>query len=285
MQPNRRLSGNDDSPNTVDGAPYPNLSHAQSALIRDLLCNKRARTERGLFVVEGARSCLDLIRRYPDSIVNLTLAARYLKEEDDRGRSIRSGLLTRQFVCTDSIFEKLTDVAAPQGMLAIVKQPRWEESRVLGAGKVLGVYGDRLRDPANVGAIIRTVAALRLSALWLSTDSADQFGPKVVRAAAGTILSIPIFRIPNPQSFLQHHCTIYSALVPSRDTMTLTDLRSVPRRLVIAVGNEGEGLDAKIVKLSAVRFAIPLAEGVDSLNVAAAVAISAFYLRDLPITS
>jgi len=270
----------------VDAAPpLPTLSRAHSTLIRDLLHDKKARAEQGAFVVEGAKSCLDLIRRHPQTIISLTLSSRYLHGEHEAGCSVRAKLTARQFVCSDSTFEKLSDVEAPQGMLAVVRQPQWDEARVFGGSRVLGIYGDRLRDPANVGAIIRTAAALNLAGLWLSPDSADHFSSKVVRATAGTVLSLPIFRTSDPRSFAKHHCAIYSALVPSPGTISLKDIRSVPRRLVIAVGNEGGGLAETIVKLSTVRFAIPLAREVESLNVAATVAISAFYLSDLPTES
>jgi TrmH family RNA methyltransferase len=144
------------------------------------------------------------------------------------------------------------------------------------------VFGDRLRDPANVGTIIRTAAALDLTGLWLTSDSADPFSPKVVRAAAGTVLTLPIFYGAEPRIFLNHGCKIYSALVPQPGTVALRNIRVIPRRLIVAVGNEGEGLADNIVSLSTVRFAIPLAGTVESLNVAATAAIAGFYLSALP---
>lgn len=270
----------------VDAAPRMRvLSRAQSTLIRHLLREKKARTEEGAFVVEGAKPCLDLIRRHPQAILSLTLSSQYLQSESDTERRLRSQLGANQFVCSDAGFEKLSDVEAPQGVLAVVRQPQWDEAQVLGEPKVLGIYGDRLRDPANVGTIIRTAAALNLTGVWLSSDSADPFSSKVVRAAAGTHLSLPIFRASDVRIFMKHHCAMYAALVPSSDAIPLRAIRTVPRRLVIAVGNEGGGLSESTMKLSDVRFLIPLAREVESLNVAATVAIAAFYLSDLPTES
>jgi TrmH family RNA methyltransferase len=187
-----------------------------------------------------------------------------------------------QFICSDSAFEKLSDVEAPQGVLAIVRRPQWDEVQVLGQTKVLGIYGDRVRDPANVGAIIRTAAALNHTGVWLSPDSADPFSPKVVRATAGTLLSVPLFLASDVRLFLRHDCVMYAALVPSLDAIPLRKIQTVPRRLVIAVGNEGGGLAESLVRLSEVRFFIPLAREVESLNVAATVAIAAYHLSELP---
>ncbi|MDH4081132.1 MAG: RNA methyltransferase [Nitrospira sp.] len=257
------------------------LTRSQGTLIRRLLREKNVRSQEGAFVVEGTKSCLDLIDRHAGSIRSLVLCPRYLRTETDAERQVRSQLLASQFVCPDSAFEKLTDVERPQGMLAVVRQPRWDEAQVFNQTKVLGIYADRLQDPANVGAIIRTAAALGLSGVWLSAECADPFGPKVVRAAAGSIVNIPIFWGWEIRTFSSYRCEIYSAVLPSADIVSIRDIHKIPSRLVIAVGNEGTGLAPDVVAASPVKFSIPLANGIESLNVAATAAISAFYFRGL----
>ena len=261
------------------------LTRAQASLIRQLLRDKKTRSKEGAFVLEGTKACLDLIHQHPQSILSLVVSPRFLCVEGEADRTVRMKLHAHQFVCPDAGFEKLTDVEMPQGILAIVRQPGWDEAQVFGRTSVLGIYGDRLQDPANVGAIIRTAAALNLSGLWLSADSADHFSPKVVRATAGTILSLPIFRTRNFQAFSSYGCEIYSAVLAAADIVPIRSIQTIPSRLMIAVGNEGAGLAPDIVKVSSVRFSIPLAKGVDSLNVAATAAISAFYFSGLRLDS
>jgi TrmH family RNA methyltransferase len=261
------------------------LTRAQASLIRQLLRDKKTRSKEGAFVLEGTKACLDLIHRHPQSILSLVVSPRFLCVEDEADRRVRMKLHAHQFVCPDAGFEKLTDVEMPQGILAVVRQPGWDEATVFGRTSVLGIYGDRLQDPANVGAIIRTAAALNLSGLWLSADSADHFSPKVVRATAGTILSLPIFRTRNFQAFSSYGCEIYSAVLAAADIVPIRSIQTIPSRLMIAVGNEGAGLAPDIVKVSNVRFSIPLAKGVESLNVAATAAISAFYFSGLRLDS
>ncbi len=263
----------------------PALTRAQASLIRQLLRDKKTRSKEGAFVLEGAKSCLDLIHRHSQSILSLIVSPRFLRVEAEADRRTRTKLPAPQFVCSDAGFEKLTDVEMPQGIMAVVRQPDWDEAQVFERTSVLGIYGDRLQDPANVGAIIRTAAALNLSGVWLSADSADHFSPKVVRATAGTILSLPVFHTRNVQAFSSYGCEIYSAVLTSADIVPLRSIRTVPRRLMIAVGNEGAGLAPDIVKASRVRFSIPLADGVESLNVAATAAISAFYFSGLRLDS
>ena len=267
------------------GLHLPAMTRAQGSLIRQLLREKTVRSKEGAFVVEGVTHCLDLISNHPQAIRCLFVSPSYLRVEADTDRAIRSQLLTRQFLCSDLIFERLTDVETPQGMLAVVQQPQWDEGQVLGRSRVLGIYGDRLRDPGNVGAIIRTAAALNLSGVWLSTDSADHFSPKVVRATAGTLLALPVFRTRDIRTFSVHGCELYSALLPATESVSIRNIGTIPSRLLFAVGNEGVGLSPDVVKTSNIRFFIPLAQGVESLNVAATVAISAFYFSGLPVDS
>lgn len=257
------------------------LPRAQGALIKGLLLDKRVRTREGAFVIEGAKFCHEIISRSPEAVLCLLLSPRYVRSEDQPARESRGQLRVPQFTCSDDHFAKLSDVDTPQGILAVIRQPRWDEQAVWSAGRMLGLYGDQIRDPLNVGAIIRTAAALNLSALWLSSDSADCFSPKVVRAAAGSVLALPIFRVKNLQTFHEHHCAMYSAVVSSRDSVSLRSIRDVPSRLVIAVGNEGRGLSQGILEASRTRFCIPLARSVDSLNVAATAAIAAYHFSGL----
>lgn len=258
------------------------LTRRHSTLIRELLHDKRVRGQEGAFVIEGAKSCRDLIQYYPQSILSLILSPRYLNMEDTKARAARAALTTPQFGCSDVAFDRLSDVEAPQGVLAVVRRPRWDEQSLLRQSRVLGVFGDRLRDPANVGTIIRTAAALDLTGLWLTSDSVDPFSPKVVRAAAGTVLTLPIFHGAEPRLFKTHGCEVYAALVPQAGSVSLRSIRTIPSRLVIAVGNEGEGLANDVVSLSSVKFSIPLASAVESLNVAATAAIAIFYFSELP---
>lgn len=265
------------------GGSLLSLTRAHCAFIRHLLHDKKVRRQEGAFVVEGAKSCLDVMRWHAEAILSLTVSPQYLRLETEADRKIRSGVRCRQFLCTDTVFEKLSDVEAPQGMLAVVRQPHWDQSQLFAQTRVFGLYGDRIRDPANLGVIIRTAAAMRLSGIWLSTDSVDHFSPKVVRAAAGTVMTIPVFYITDIQSLMAQGCDIYSAVLPSATTVPIRNIVTIVPRMVIAVGNEGMGLSPDVVKVSRVKFSIPLPQHVESLNVAATVAISTFYLSALPV--
>jgi len=232
-------------------------------------------------VVEGAHAVRDLLTRYPEQILTIVTAHGYLLKEGQGDRSVRLASSTQQYSCSDIQFSKLSDVDAPQGILAVVRQPTWDEAKVLRQPTVLGIYGEHLQDPTNVGAIIRTAAALNASALWLTAESADVYHPKVVRATSGVLLALPIFAAEDVSGLIRQGCQIFAAEVAGDRAVPIDEIHQVPRKLVLAVGNESRGLSAQIRTQATTRFTIPLSRDVESLNVAATVAIATFYFSRL----
>ena len=257
------------------------LTRAQSARIRELLREKRARNAEGAFIIEGAKAVYDILQHHPASVQSVVLAADYERREGDQQRLIRESLNISSFCCSPRTFSALSTLESPQGILAVVKQPRWNEQRTLSQPKFFGLYGEDLQDPANVGAIIRTAAALNVDALWLTPESADIYNPKVVRASAGAVLSLPIFITEDVDDLTNKDVALFAAVPGGGKTVKMETIRTIPHRLVVAVGNESRGLSARTINAAACRFTIPLSRHVESLNVAATAAITLYYLRHL----
>lgn len=236
-------------------------------------------------MVEGAKAVAEIVARHPDRIVTVLVTPNYLEREQVSSRRTRQALSAHQYVCPDASFTKLSDLESPQGILAVVRQPTWDESAILRQPSLLGIYGEQLQDPANVGAIIRTAAALDVTALWLTPDSADIYNPKVIRSTSGALLSLPIFWSKDVASLMQSGCQIYAAEASDRGTVFLCEIHEAPHKLILAFGNESRGLSAATSKAATRRFTIPLSRQVESLNVAATVAIAAFYFKHLPRAS
>jgi RNA methyltransferase, TrmH family len=260
----------------------PALTRAQGTRLRALLEDKRIRTKEKAFVVEGAKAVGDLLARFPEKILTLVVTPTFLSREEDALRRLRLKVTAKQYSCSELLFGKLSDLDAPQGILAVVQQPTWDEEKILSQSTILGIFGERLQDPTNVGAIIRTAAALNVDALWLASESADVYNPKVVRAASGALLSLPIFEATDVAGLIRGGCRVYAAEVLDRGTTPIDEIVEIPQKLVLAVGNEGCGLSVATSKAATVRFTIPLSRDVESLNVAATVAISSFHFSRLP---
>jgi len=263
-------------------APLPLLTRSQGAHIRELLLDKAVRAQSGSFVVEGIHAVEDLLPRYPEQILAIVTARSYLPRGTQGSQVVRVASSTKQYSCSDLQFSRLSDLDTPQGILAVVRQPAWDEADVLRQPTVFGILGEKLQDPTNVGAIIRTAAALNVSALWLTPESADVYHPKAVRATSGALLALPIFIARDVSGLIRQGCQIFAAEATGKGTVPINEIRQVPRKLIFAVGNESRGLSGQLAKQATTRFTIPLSRGVESLNVAATVAIAAFHLSRLP---
>jgi TrmH family RNA methyltransferase len=256
------------------------LTRAQAARVRQLYRDKRVRNAEGAFIIEGAKLVYDVLARHAACVQMLVRAAGH--PETDQQRLVRESVDVRSFRCPAPLFSSLSDLESPQGILAVVTQPSWNDDEVFDNPRVFGLYGEQLQDPANVGAIIRTAAALGVDALWLTPESADIYNPKVVRATAGALLSLPICFVRDVSIFARRGCAIFTAECGSRETVQMETIRNVPKRLVVALGNESRGLSAQTIKQAACRFTIPLARQIESLNVAATAAIALHYFSRLP---
>lgn len=257
----------------------PPLTRVQTTRIRGLFRDKHARQADGTFVVEGAKAVRDLLSDFPSLVCSLVVTRSYLKRENRHDRRLRDAVSCPSYCSPDHTFDSLSDLETPQGILAVVRQPVWKEEDILRRPTIFGLYGERIRDPVNVGTIIRTAAALGVTALWLTPDSADRYNPKAVRATSGALLSLPVFFTHDASRFVREGCSLYAAEMKGPGVLAIDEIDRIPRRLIVAVGNEGQGLSAQTRMQATCRFAIPLNPLVESLNVAATVAIATYYFQ------
>jgi TrmH family RNA methyltransferase len=259
---------------------FAELTAAQSSKIKRLLREKQARDAEGLFVMEGAKPIRELLRVKSPAIEAVVVTQPYL---DTCEPAVRRSLDAQSvYLCRNTLFEKLSDATTSQGILAVIRKPAWEQADILKRPQMLGIYGECLQDPTNVGTIIRSAAAFGLDGLWLSADSADVFNPKIVRATAGTLLRLPILFTPDASRLTSHGLSLLAADASGKRTRRLDEIATIPAKSVIALGNESRGLSQPTLERAALRFHIPISKDVESLNVAASTAIAAFYFSRLP---
>jgi TrmH family RNA methyltransferase len=261
---------------------FPELPAAKAALIRELALHKQVRDTEQAFVLEGAKPILELLRVKSPAVLAVVVTSTYL----DTGNHALQHALAQQgklvFVCRESIFAKMSDLTTAQGILAVIRKPSWDQEAVFQRPQMLGIYGESLQDPTNVGAIVRSAAAFGLDALWFSADSADVFNPKIVRATAGTLLKLPVLTTNDASRFTKHACSILAADASGKRTRRLDEIETIPAKSVIAFGNESRGLSQSTLDQAALRFHIPISKEVESLNVAASAAIAAYHFSRLP---
>jgi len=262
-------------------SPKP-LSTAKAQLIRSLLKQKKERDREKAFVLEGEKPILELLESDATALLALVVGESRLSQADAGLRQVLRHQSVPIHTCRDSVFDSLSDVTSPSGILAVVRQPTWDRQAILSRSSLLGLYGETLQDPANVGAIVRTALGFGLDALWLSADSADVFNPKVVRATAGGILKLPVLYIKDVAELVGQGCALLASVPAGKASRPITDLTSLPERSVLAFGNESRGLSDATLTRATIRFHIPVNQAIESLNVAVAAAIAVFYFNGLP---
>jgi len=181
------------------------------------------------------------------------------------------------------VIEGITGYNLHRGALASMHRP---PSRPLaevldGARRVLVI--EDVVDHTNVGAIFRSAAALGTDAVLVTPQCADPLYRRAIRVSMGTVFQVPWTRIerwPSGIEQLRGAGFTVAALALAGDAITLDELAAqAPERLALVLGTEGDGLARRTLGRVDVTVTIPMAGGVDSLNVAAAGAVAAWELR------
>ncbi len=262
------------------------VSRNYLAHIRDVIKTKRTRDRERVFVLEGTKPIVELLRSAPHRFVCVIVAPGFLEHQPDDIKNLFMESRVTLYGCPDETLAQLSQVETSSGALAIVHQPMWDQAAIVAQPRIFGLYGDMLQDPANIGTIIRTAAGFDVSALWMAPHSVDVFNPKVVRGTAGTLFQLPIFSHTSVEQLLQFGCTIMAADVEaSGGTVPIRSIRTVPARTIVAIGSESRGLSEALLQAATVRFTIPLNSEVESLNAATAAAIALFHFSGLPVAA
>jgi tRNA G18 (ribose-2'-O)-methylase SpoU len=203
------------------------------------------------------------------------------------------------FTGTSETIRKLTNIPMTRGLLCCMKRPELKSVKELTAGMRRIAVLENVTNPTNVGAIIRSAAALGMEAVLLNHACSDPFYRRAARVSMGTVFQVPWTYLENTEipdrnilykaadknadpgknmhyvSLLQSLGFKTAALALRRDTVSIDDPRLArEERLAVILGAEGDGLTDKTIDLSDYTIKIPMAHGVDSLNVAACSAVA-----------
>ncbi len=243
----------------ISGANHPMIKKIAS------LKEKKYRERYGEFLVEGAMSVLwALDSRYEVRAV--------IVSTDFVLPDLFAGKLDNQMVyrVPPHLFAKMADTKTPQGILCTCTLP---STKVLPKNG-LYIYCDRVRDPGNVGSIIRSADAIGFNGVLLSPESVDPFNPKLVRSTMGSLFHVDIYTDVDYDALcaLQKQGFSFAVSALTDDSIPSTEW-SAKENTIIAVGNEAGGVSAETLSLADVVVKIPMAGSAESLNVAAAAAI------------
>jgi TrmH family RNA methyltransferase len=178
------------------------------------------------------------------------------------------------------LLAELTDADAPRGLLAVARLPRTGVAALPLSPGAPYLYLDGLQDPGNVGALARVAEAAGAAGLALSAGTAHPNHPRALRAAAGSLLRLPVAIDADPGALDRHLAALHprwAALVP-RDGSDLYEA-ALDGTLILAVGAEGPGLSSALAARAALLLTIPIEPPVESLNATVAAALVLFEIR------
>lgn len=186
-------------------------------------------------------------------------------------------------VAEEHVLEELTGFHVHRGALAAMHRPFLAEPAAVLVGAHRVAVLEDVVDHTNVGAVFRSAAALGVDAVLVTPRCADPLYRRSVRVSMGTVFQVPWTRLvpwPGGLDVLRENGFVTTALALSDDAVTLDELAAdPPERLALLLGAEGDGLSRRTLADADLRVRIPMAGGVDSLNVAAASAVAFWALR------
>lgn len=173
------------------------------------------------------------------------------------------------------LLTRLTGYTLTRGVLCAMRRPlpSMVEDVCNGARRVVVIHG--VVDTTNIGAIFRSAAALGIDAVLLTPDSCDPLNRRSVRVSMGSVFLIPWTWIENPLTKLKELGFRTAALALTDRSVSLDEpALKAEARLALLMGTEGDGLPAEAISGADYVVRIPMMHGVDSLNVAAASAVT-----------
>ena len=266
----------------------PIITSRQNPLIKYIcgLAEKKIRNKEGLFRFDGIKLLCEAL----DSDVEI----RYVvyREPATKGvetpvqQALDEGRISSENIIAVSadVFDKISEEKSPEGVITVVRMMEKTHirtnseraSELIENGEAI-LVAESLRDPGNLGTVIRSCFALGIDTLVLTDDCADLYNPKTVRAAMGAIfkmrtVSVPVEQLPQFISFLKEKGrNVYAtALSDNARSIEETEFREGD---CFVIGNEGHGLSTEVVENCTASVIIPMREGAESLNAAAAAAI------------
>ena len=253
--------------------------------LTDVALRRKLETENGLYIAESEKVIRRALNR-GDRPRSFLMGRRWLTDLADIVADAEAEGIP-VYVGEPDVIENMTGFHLHRGALASMNRPALPDPHDLLTDAERVLILEDIVDHTNVGAIFRSAAALGVDAVLVTPRCADPLYRRSVRVSMGTVFQVPWTRIdPWPVSVesLQAKGWTVAAMALSDDSITLDELAArAPQRLALVMGTEGDGLGSRTVANCDVTVRIPMAGGVDSLNVAAASAVAMYTLRK-PLT-
>lgn len=230
----------------------------------------KERREANAFVVEGVR----LIEEATNAGWQFKFAL-YSDGLSERGNDLLNRLKRNNVEVDDvagDLLQKLSDTEHPQGILAVLEISNLPVSNPLD----FVLISDRIRDPGNLGTLLRSAAATGVQAVLFPPETTDPFSPKVVRAGMGAHFRLPIYTLKweEIKEFVSTTHNLHTYIADMEGTSCWET--NLSRPLALIIGGEAEGASDEACRLAAQKICIPMEGNVESLNAGVAGSVLMF---------
>nr|WP_206706063.1 RNA methyltransferase [Microbacterium ginsengiterrae] len=240
------------------------------------LTKRSARTDTGLFLLEGPQAVREALAYRPDAIVELfATPTGWEKHPDLRAAADEHGV-TVEFV-TEYVLNAMADTVTPQGVIAVARQMPASVKDIFAASPRLVAICEEVRDPGNLGTIIRAADASGADAVVLTGRTVDPYNPKVVRSTTGSLFHLPISVGGDLADVIERaHAagvTVLAADVKGDDLLRARAGGVLAQPTAWLFGNEARGLEEHALELADHVLKLPIFGRAESLNLATAASV------------
>lgn len=254
------------------------IESVRNQRVRDVrkLAQKSERTERGLFVLEGPQAVREGLMYRPDLIEELYVTPTAFERHRDIAELAERAEITAVFA-TEEVVDAMSDTRTPQGVVAVARQFPAAIKRLFDESPALVAILEEVRDPGNLGTIIRVADAAGADAVILTGRSVDLYNPKVVRATTGSIFHIPIaveaeFTVATTRA-RQAGMRVVAADVDGQDLLAARVRGDLAEPTAWVFGNEARGLDPELIAQCDDSLVVPIYGNAESMNLATAASV------------
>jgi RNA methyltransferase, TrmH family len=254
------------------------LDNPRSPRVRAVakLAKRGARSETGLFLVEGPQAVGEALTYIPQLLEELFATPTALERHGDIAHRAAAAGIEVQFV-TEQVLDTMADTVTPQGFVAVCRQFPTAVKEIFAAGPRLIAVLEEVRDPGNAGTIIRAADAAGADAVILTGRSVDLYNPKVVRSTTGSLFHLPVAMGATLADVLDRAreagLTVLAADIKGDDLLDVRSAGLLAEPTAWLFGNEARGLDDDDLRLADRAVSLPIYGQAESLNLATAASV------------
>jgi len=246
------------------------ITSTQNPLIKGVfsLHQRKNRNESGSFLIEGYKGVFEANKS--------GLEIKYIFIGKNFDRDIKNFNAEEIFIVSEPVMKKISTTESPPEIIAVAKQLEFSLNDIFNSENPLILLLENIKDPGNLGTIIRTAAACGVSGIILTDESVDIYNPKTVRSSAANLWKVPAITMSNKSGIKSKLNSIkkcnFIATVVYKDAGLYYDV-DFREPAVIMFGSEAEGLSDVLIKQADILATIPMSKKVESINLSISVGV------------